>query len=78
MTTEDPRRRIPRTDRVLADPAVHAAGGKIVSQLWHLGRVVHPSLPGRGQPVSSSATTMPGSAWHPAMTATSPVVSAAP
>ncbi|GEC99915.1 L-seryl-tRNA(Sec) selenium transferase [Kocuria varians] len=26
MTTEDPRRRIPRTDRVLADPAVHAAG----------------------------------------------------
>ncbi|GJD53061.1 N-ethylmaleimide reductase [Methylobacterium crusticola] len=40
--------------------AVHAAGGLIVSQLWHMGRVVHPSLPGRGQPVSSSATTMPG------------------
>lgn len=40
--------------------AVHAAGGRIVSQLWHMGRVVHPSLPGRGQPVSSSATTMPG------------------
>ena len=40
--------------------AVHAAGGRIVSQLWHMGRVVHPSLPGRGQPVSSSATTMTG------------------
>jgi 2,4-dienoyl-CoA reductase-like NADH-dependent reductase (Old Yellow Enzyme family) len=40
--------------------AVHAAGGRIVCQLWHMGRVVHPSLPGRGQPVSSSATTAPG------------------
>lgn len=39
---------------------VHEAGGLIVSQLWHMGRVVHPSLPGRAQPVSSSATTMPG------------------
>jgi N-ethylmaleimide reductase len=40
--------------------AVHAEGGLIFAQLWHMGRVVHPSLPGRGQPVSSSATTMPG------------------
>lgn len=40
--------------------AVHAEGGRIFAQLWHMGRVVHPSLPGRGQPVSSSATTMPG------------------
>jgi N-ethylmaleimide reductase len=40
--------------------AVHASGGLIFSQLWHMGRLVHPSLPGRGQPVSSSATTMPG------------------
>jgi N-ethylmaleimide reductase len=40
--------------------AVHAAGGRIFSQLWHMGRLVHPSLPGRGQPVSASATTMPG------------------
>jgi N-ethylmaleimide reductase len=40
--------------------AVHAAGGLIVSQLWHMGRLVHPSLPGRGQALSSSATTMPG------------------
>ena len=40
--------------------AVHEAGGLIVAQLWHMGRVVHPSLPGRAQPVSSSATTAPG------------------
>jgi N-ethylmaleimide reductase len=40
--------------------AVRAAGGRIISQLWHMGRVVHPSLPGRGQPVSASATTAPG------------------
>ena len=39
--------------------AVHAAGGRIFSQLWHMGRLVHPSLPGREQPVSASATTAP-------------------
>ena len=38
--------------------AVHQAGGKIVAQLWHMGRLVHPDL-GGGQPVSSSATTAP-------------------
>ncbi len=36
--------------------AVHRAGGRIVAQLWHMGRLVHPDL-GGGQPVSSSATT---------------------
>jgi len=41
--------------------AVHEAGGRIVVQLWHMGRVVHPSI-GGGQPVSSSATTAPGHA----------------
>lgn len=40
--------------------AVHKAGGRIINQLWHMGRVVHSSLPGRGQPVSASATTAPG------------------
>ena len=40
--------------------AVHEAGGRIISQLWHMGRAVHPSMPGRGQPVSASATTAPG------------------
>jgi 2,4-dienoyl-CoA reductase-like NADH-dependent reductase (Old Yellow Enzyme family) len=41
--------------------AVHAAGGRIFAQLWHMGRLVHPSLHGV-QPVSASATTAPGNA----------------
>lgn len=37
--------------------AVHAAGGKIVIQLWHVGRISHSSLlPGGMPPVSSTAT----------------------
>ena len=39
--------------------AVHAAGGRIFLQLWHMGRIVHPSFLGGGKPVSSSATTAP-------------------
>ena len=36
--------------------AVHAAGGKIVTQLWHVGRVSHTSLqPDGGAPVAPSA-----------------------
>lgn len=36
--------------------AVHAAGGRIVVQLWHVGRVSHTSLqPGGGAPVAPSA-----------------------
>lgn len=42
----------------LATDAVHHHGGRIVAQLWHMGRLVHPDL-GEGQPVSSSATTAP-------------------
>jgi N-ethylmaleimide reductase len=42
--------------------AVHAAGGRIVSQLWHMGRVVHPSFLDGEKPVSASATTAPGDA----------------
>jgi 2,4-dienoyl-CoA reductase-like NADH-dependent reductase (Old Yellow Enzyme family) len=38
--------------------AVHDAGGRIVAQLWHMGRLVHPSL-GGGQPVSSWPTIAP-------------------
>ena len=41
---------------------VHKAGGRIVAQLWHMGRIVHPSFLGGAQPVSSSATTAPGKA----------------
>lgn len=37
---------------------VHSAGGRIVCQLWHGGRMSHASLlPLRQQPVSASATT---------------------
>ena len=36
--------------------AVHAAGGRIVVQLWHVGRISHTSLqPDGGKPVSASA-----------------------
>ncbi|MGB3796536.1 MAG: alkene reductase [Alteraurantiacibacter sp.] len=36
--------------------AVHAGGGRIALQLWHVGRISHVSLlPGDAQPVSSSA-----------------------
>lgn len=38
--------------------AVHAKGGRMVVQLWHVGRVSHTSLqPGGGQPVAPSAIT---------------------
>jgi 2,4-dienoyl-CoA reductase-like NADH-dependent reductase (Old Yellow Enzyme family) len=42
--------------------AVHDAGGRIVAQLWHMGRIVHPSFLSGEQPVSASATTAPGQA----------------
>jgi len=36
--------------------AVHAAGGRIFLQLWHMGRISHPSYqPGGGAPVAPSA-----------------------
>lgn len=40
--------------------AVHAAGGRIAAQLWHMGRVVHPDFLDGAPPVSASATTAPG------------------
>ncbi len=42
--------------------AVHAAGGRIFSQLWHMGRIVHPDFLDGQKPVSASATTAPDSA----------------
>lgn len=39
--------------------AVHEAGGRIVAQLWHMGRQVHSAVTGE-QPVSSSATQTKG------------------
>jgi 2,4-dienoyl-CoA reductase-like NADH-dependent reductase (Old Yellow Enzyme family) len=40
--------------------AVHAAGGRIVAQLWHMGRIVHPDYLDGAAPISSSPTTAPG------------------
>ncbi|TXH04752.1 MAG: alkene reductase [Nevskiaceae bacterium] len=41
--------------RAITD-AVHAKGGKIVAQLWHVGRISHPDLqPGGALPVAPSA-----------------------
>ena len=41
--------------------AVHQAGGRIIVQLWHMGRQVHSSVI-KTQPVSSSATATAGQA----------------
>ncbi len=46
--------------RVVTD-AVHARGGRIFLQLWHVGRVSHPLLqPGHALPVAPSAIGAPG------------------
>jgi N-ethylmaleimide reductase len=41
--------------------AVHAAGGRIFMQLWHVGRVSHPNFqPDGGLPVAPTAMEVPG------------------
>ena len=45
--------------------AVHEAGGRIVAQLWHMGRVVHSVFNDGKPPVSASATSAPGKAHTP-------------
>ncbi|WP_020550789.1 hypothetical protein [Embleya scabrispora] len=52
------RRRITR--------AVHAAGGRIFAQLWHVGRVCHPDLLGGAQPVAPSAVAVSHGSIHTA------------
>src|SRR5580700_3401325 len=48
----------------LVTDAVHGAGGRIYLQLWHVGRISHPSLqPGGALPVAPSAIAPPGKAW---------------
>jgi N-ethylmaleimide reductase len=42
---------------------VHTAGGRIVAQLWHMGRLVHPSFLSGAPGISASATTAPGYAF---------------
>lgn len=43
--------------------AVHAAGGRIVLQLWHVGRISDPELLGGEAPVAPAPSPPPG-AWH--------------
>jgi 2,4-dienoyl-CoA reductase-like NADH-dependent reductase (Old Yellow Enzyme family) len=38
----------------------HKAGARIICQLWHMGRLVHPDFLDGKPPVSASATTAPG------------------
>ncbi|HQQ07158.1 MAG TPA: alkene reductase [Novosphingobium sp.] len=45
--------------------AVHGADGRIVMQLWHMGRLVHPDFLGGEAPVSASATIAPDFAHTP-------------
>jgi N-ethylmaleimide reductase len=48
----------------LVTDAVHGAGGRIFLQLWHVGRISHPSLqPGGAIPVAPSAIAPAGQAW---------------
>lgn len=49
----------------LTTEAVHKAGGRIILQLWHMGRLVHPDFLGGNSPVSASATTAPDHAHTP-------------
>jgi 2,4-dienoyl-CoA reductase-like NADH-dependent reductase (Old Yellow Enzyme family) len=46
--------------------AVHAEGGLIVMQLWHMGRLVHPYFLNGEPPFSASPTQAPGEAHTPA------------
>lgn len=45
--------------------AVHEKGGRIILQLWHMGRLVHPDYLDGAPPVSASATKAPGDAHTP-------------
>jgi len=48
----------------LVTDAVHAAGGRIFLQLWHVGRISHPSMqPGGALPVAPSAIKPAGEAF---------------
>ncbi|MBW8850413.1 MAG: alkene reductase [Xanthomonadales bacterium] len=47
----------------LVTDAVHAAGGRIVLQLWHVGRMSHPVFHGGALPVAPSAVPFEGKVW---------------
>ncbi|NBW95761.1 MAG: alkene reductase [Planctomycetia bacterium] len=44
--------------------AVHAAGGRIFLQLWHMGRASHSDFHGGSKPVSASAVKIEGDGIH--------------
>ena len=48
----------------LITDAVHAAGGRIVMQLWHVGRISDPSFLGGLPPVAPSAIAAQGNVSH--------------
>ncbi len=48
----------------LVTDAVHAAGGRIFLQLWHVGRMSHPSFHDGALPVAPSAVPFEGSIWR--------------
>ena len=45
--------------------AVHAAGGRIVCQIWHCGRVAHPDMRGGAAPVAPSPIPATGDFFLP-------------
>src|SRR6202795_3288114 len=48
----------------LVTDTVHGAGGRIFLQLWHVGRISHPTMqPGGALPVAPSAIVPAGQAW---------------
>jgi N-ethylmaleimide reductase len=47
----------------LVTDAVHATGGRIVLQLWHVGRMSHASFHADGFPVAPSALSPDASVW---------------
>ncbi len=47
----------------LVTDAVHAKGGRIFNQIWHVGRMSHPSFHDDGQPVAPSALSPDASVW---------------
>lgn len=49
----------------LVTDAVHAAGGRIVCQIWHCGRVAHPEMRGGSLPVAPSAIPASGDFFLP-------------
>src|SRR2546422_4278938 len=47
----------------LVTSAVHAAGGRIFQQLWHVGRMSHPDFHKGELPVAPSAVPFEGQIW---------------